>query len=142
MSIPTEPGWYWWRWVDEDIVPGGWECLQVSDDAAGTLYAHVLDPSYPGFRCTEVENIRGEWGERIPDSETLKAMREMAEFRRGASVWKRAQEKQDQLRQTQGSPPSQCAAKCAPSAGTSKLCLGAGMTRGQCGCWNRRPAKV
>lgn len=58
MAVPRKAEWYWWQAAPDaepQVVAVGAVVMSVRRDPAG-----------------------GTWGERIPDSDTLKAMREMA----------------------------------------------------------------
>ena len=72
MSVPTEPGWYWWTDAS-------------SKDFVVEVYAwqsglRVWAPHNRAIaEAPKLEDAGGIWGERIPDSPTLKARRELAE---------------------------------------------------------------
>ena len=51
MSMPTKNGWYWYRYVREDIPPSRWKMVHIP-----SLWAETLD---------ECDNV--EWGPRIAD---------------------------------------------------------------------------
>ena len=82
MPTPTEPGQYWWapptdwRMLDQIVQVSAARVMSDVDatsSSAGSLCAQSLVQP-----CMPLEEwVRGTWGERIPDSPTLKAMREM-----------------------------------------------------------------
>lgn len=78
-NAPTEAGWHWWRAPLE--VPQehrrGWQVVQVYEGPQGMHMCEFFIQDRPvGQRAAK---LAGTWGERIPDSDTLKARRELAE---------------------------------------------------------------
>ena len=74
MSVPTEPGWSWWR--HPRYRNGKWTITRVRAAHAGVGLMHS---PWGGSICHSWRAVpgEGEWGERIPDNDTLKAMREI-----------------------------------------------------------------
>ena len=66
MPTPNEPGWYWHRTAD--MPEGDYVPAHFQGQPEGWEQVHERPPLVP----------LGEWGERIPDSDTLKARRELA----------------------------------------------------------------
>ena len=64
MNVPTEPGWYWWQ-MSPTVEP-----MPMSWPIEGPLLIAIFGGDHPATVA--------EWGERIPDSDTLKARRELA----------------------------------------------------------------
>ena len=91
MPTPTEPGQYWWapptdwRMLDQIVQVSAARVMSDVDatsSSAGSLCAQSLVQP-----CMPLEEwVRGTWGERIPDSPTLEAMREMATLWPATSV--------------------------------------------------------
>jgi len=76
MPVPTEPGPHYWRSGPD----APWQIVEVSKGARG-LEFEIFERyrGEPGAWCWyDVDMEWGEWGERIPDSPTLKAMRQLA----------------------------------------------------------------
>ena len=75
MPVPTEPGPHYWRSGPD----APWQIVEVSKGARG-LEFEIFERyrGEPGAWCWyDVDMEWGEWGERIPDNPTLKAMREI-----------------------------------------------------------------
>lgn len=70
-DVPTNVGWHWWRDT------GGihrWRPLKVFL-SKGELCVQYPAGSFGGVSLADLAQMGGEWGERIPDNDTLKAMR-------------------------------------------------------------------
>ena len=69
MPTPTEEGWFWYTPSDGPKRP---QPMQVVRDAQGHLHigAPTCGSPHPG-------RAGGTWGERIPSSDQIKAMREV-----------------------------------------------------------------
>lgn len=71
MSTPTEPGYYWYRQMDEKAhkKPSPWEPVQLlsEQDGPGIII---------GGTTFQVEEIPGEWGSRIPDPDETRELDE------------------------------------------------------------------
>ena len=82
MPTPTEPGQYWWapptdwRMLDQIVQVSAARVMSDVDatsSSAGSLCAQSLVQP-----CMPLEEwVRGTWGERIPDSPTIQAMRQV-----------------------------------------------------------------
>ena len=71
-DVPTEAGWYLWRnWTNTP-----WECRPVIWGCDENGRCLVMLGNYD--EVVPLARASGIWGERIPDSDTLVAMREMA----------------------------------------------------------------
>ena len=76
MPEPTEAGWYWVR-IHAD---GKWRPVQVHEQIRNlqTMEKDFACCPWPVGTVCKVEWPEFEWGERIPDNDTLKARRELA----------------------------------------------------------------
>ena len=72
MPTPIEPGHYLWRPCFH-MYEGAW-CPREIDDDGKPCSADLSD----GQKDLGADEDYGEWGERIPDSPRLKAMKELA----------------------------------------------------------------
>ena len=76
MPTPTEEGWFWWRACDD--VPE--ECRKVfACGGLGGVMAVFPAGTTLGTLASPVTEVGGTWGERIPGTDRLKAMGEMAD---------------------------------------------------------------
>ena len=78
MPTPIEEGWFWYTPSDGPKRP---QPMQVVRDAQGHLHIGA-----PTCGSPHPDRAAGTWGERIPDSPTLEAMREMATLWPATSV--------------------------------------------------------
>ena len=71
MSVPTEPGWYWWR---ESLDSPYWQIVWIQE-VGGRPPFPELDVYFPltGGRQF-LPDLKGEFGPRIPSPERLEAM--------------------------------------------------------------------